>query len=285
MNVTEDHTNDYSRPRPVFRPDAATISTDEQVTLSGGGRLSDSIGLAGIRAWAVRRNVLGKLVVFLMVAAVVAGIATFLAVSGTGNVLASQYTSALLLADVILGLALGGVITWGIVKIWAARRAGSAGARLHVRLVGLFTLVAVVPAVIVAVLAALFFNYQVQSWFNDRIRTAVENSEAVAIAYLNEHRQVIAADALAMANDLNRTWGNVFASPAAAERAVQTQAALRSLSEAIVFDSNGNILARAGLSASLEFALPPFWAIDNARTGNVQLLQNENSDRVRKSVV
>ncbi len=284
--MTDEHSRRFPQSYAAHRPDENSISANDQLPLAGGGRLSDSIGLGGIRAWALRHNVGGKFVVALMVAAGLAGIATFLVMSGTGGVRVSQqYASALLLADLVIGLVLGAVITWGIVRIWAARRAGSAGARMHVRLVGLFTLVAVVPAVIVAVLAALFFNFQVQSWFNDRVRTAVESSVAVAEAYLNEHKQAIAADALAMANDLNRSRVETFANPARAASVVQTQAALRALSEAIVFDSSGRILVRAGLSASLEFIeQPPSWAVEKASNGEVVLLTNENSDRVRALV-
>ncbi|MEK9661539.1 MAG: PAS domain-containing sensor histidine kinase, partial [Alphaproteobacteria bacterium] len=247
----------------------------------GGGRLSDALGLAGVRAWAIRHNLVGKLVIALLVAAAVAGIATFLVMSNTGV----SVPPALLIADLVIGLALGAVVTTGVVRIWAARRAGSAGARLHVKLVGLFAVVAVVPAAIIAVLAALFFNFQVQSWFNERVRGAVENSVAVAEAYLNEHRQIIAGDALAMANDISRIWPDIYGNPSAVSRTVQAQAALRALSEAILFDANGRVIGRAGLSASLEFARPPIWAIEKAAGGEVVLLPTGNdSDRVRALV-
>jgi two-component system nitrogen regulation sensor histidine kinase NtrY len=284
--VTEPDKHIRTDPAAAGESGRLRISADDQVPLGGGGsRLSDSLGLAGLRAWAIRRNLGGKLVIALMAAAALAGVATFLVMSGTGIKVGQQYASALLLADLVIGLVLGAVVTIGIVRVWAARRAGSAGARLHVRLVALFTVVAVVPAVIVAVLAALFFNYQVQSWFNERVRTAVESSVAVAEAYLNEHRQVIAADALAMANDLSRVWPDIYANPAAAARTVQAQAAIRALSEAIVFDSSGRIIARAGYSASLEFSLPPYWAVEDAADGEVVLLPTDNdSDRVRALV-
>ena len=254
--------------------------------IGGGARLSGPTRLDGMRAWAVRRNLSGKLVIVLMAAAALAGVATFVVVSGTAGVrFSQQYTTALFIVDLVIVLSLGAVITLGIVRIWAARRGGIAGARLHVRLVGLFTLVAVVPAVIIAVLAALFFSFQVQVWFNDGVRKAVENSVVVAEAYLSEHRHVIAADALAMANDLSRSWPEIFSDPASAARAVQTQAAIRALSEAIVFDSSGRIVARAGLSASLEFDRPPVWAIESAVPGKVVILQNDDDNsRVRALV-
>ena len=89
-------------------------------------------------------------------------------------------------------------------RVWVERRRGLAGSRLHVRLVLLFGLIAVMPAIIVAVFSSLFFNFGVESWFSDRVRTAIAESVAVAEAYLHEHQQAIRADALAMANDLNR---------------------------------------------------------------------------------
>ena len=86
---------------------------------------------------------------------------------------------------------------------WSGAR-GSAGSRLHVRLVLLFGVVAVVPAILVAGFAAAFFNLGIQAWFGDRVRTALESRCQVAQAYLEEHRNNIRGDALAMANDLNR---------------------------------------------------------------------------------
>ena len=60
------------------------------------------------------------------------------------------------------------------------------------------------PTIIVAVFSYLFFSFGVEAWFSDKVRTAISESVAVAEAYVKEHQQAIRADALAMANDLNR---------------------------------------------------------------------------------
>jgi two-component system nitrogen regulation sensor histidine kinase NtrY len=91
-----------------------------------------------------------------------------------------------------------------LVRVWVERRRGAAGSRLHVRLVLLFSVVAVVPAMLMATFAAIFFNLGIQAWFSDRVRTALEASLVASRAYLEEHQNNIRADALAMANDLNR---------------------------------------------------------------------------------
>jgi two-component system nitrogen regulation sensor histidine kinase NtrY len=71
-------------------------------------------------------------------------------------------------------------------------------------MVMLFSLVAVAPAIVVAVFSALFLNFGLESWFNERVSTALEESVAVADAYGEEHRQQIRAEVLAMANELDR---------------------------------------------------------------------------------
>lgn len=64
---------------------------------------------------------------------------------------------------------------------------------------------------------------------------------------------MIRADALAMANDLNREAARLLTDPGRFAQVVATQAALRALTEAIVFDGSGRMLARSGLSFTLEF--------------------------------
>ena len=82
------------------------------------------------------------------------------------------------------------MVIYRVVKIWSARRRGSAGSQLHVRLAQLFGLISVAPAIIVAVFSALFFNFGLESWFSDTVRTALKESEAVASAYLEEHKRI-----------------------------------------------------------------------------------------------
>ena len=69
---------------------------------------------------------------------------------------------ALLLINLTLGLSLGALIAWRLVRLWSERRSGRAGARLHVRLVAMFSAIAVVPAILVAVFAAVTLNLGVE---------------------------------------------------------------------------------------------------------------------------
>lgn len=88
----------------------------------------------------------------------------------------------LLILDTILLLALGALVARQLVRLWTERRRGLAGSRLHVHIVLMFSLVAVTPAILVAVFSALFLNFGIQAWFSERVRTAIEASNAVAQA-------------------------------------------------------------------------------------------------------
>src|SRR5690606_3232909 len=71
----------------------------------------------------------------------------------------------LLLVGLIFLLLLGAVVARRIVELWAGRRRQQAGSQLHVRLVYLFSVIAVVPAIVVAVFSVLFFHFGLQGWF------------------------------------------------------------------------------------------------------------------------
>src|SRR5258708_32479638 len=88
-----------------------------------------------------------------------------------------------------------------------------------------------------------------------------------------------------MASDLNHEAYILNFNPSRLAQVVRTQAALRSLNEAEVFDSSGRVLARSGFSLSLEFGLIPEWAMLQARNGDAALVTGDNDDRVHALVL
>ena len=110
----------------------------------------------------------------LAAAALASGIATYLALTGAPPLRARRQLGADP-AQSRSGAAAraGRLVAKRLVAVWAERRRGLAGSRLQVRLVGLFSLIAVLPTIIVAVFSYLFFSFGVESWFSDRVRTAI----------------------------------------------------------------------------------------------------------------
>lgn len=233
-------------------------------------------GLSVSRRWQ------NRLAILLIIAAIASGIATYAALTETPPLGNDPDTVIWLLnLDLLILLMLVAMVAWRIVGLWSGRRRKLAGSHLHVRLVYTFSLLAAVPAITMTIFSAFFFHFGVQTWFSERVQTAINESQAVAEAYLQEHKQIIRADALAMANDLDRQARYLLANDGAFEKIVQTQSLLRNFSEAIVFDLSGRILARSGLTFSLEFEEVPKFALQQAEGGEVVVMTGGNDDRVR----
>lgn len=243
-----------------------------------------------IPAWLrddTNRNKIGRIVTILIaVTAVVAGIATYVAITtdDPGQQGGSDNLITLIYIDLVLLMLLGVVVMRRVVRIWSERRRGAAGARMHVRLVAMFAALSATPAVIVAGFSLLFFDLGLESWFSDRIRTALNSSEAVAQAYLGEHIRNIEADALWLANAISKDAPALSSNPALLNRVLDFQAFSRNLSEALIFEDRGRILARSGLTISLEFEPISTAAIERASEGEVVILQSDADDRVRALV-
>ena len=237
------------------------------------------------RIWAGRIGLRRKIAFALAMAALASGIATYLALTKAPPFGPDpNAVLSLLNLDLILLLLLGAVVAWRLIEVWAERRRGLAGSRLQIRLVVLFSLIAVMPTIIVAVFSYLFFNFGVESWFSEKVRTAISESRAVAEAYLHEHQQAIRADVLAMANDLNRDALKLALNPQHLGQVVSAQAALRGLTEAMIFDRAGRTLAKSSLSFTLGFEPIPEDKIRLAAEGDVVIMTNDSDDRVRALV-
>src|SRR5437868_12703895 len=241
--------------------------------------------LARLRSWTGGIGVWRKIAIALAAAALASGIATYLALTGAPPFGPRPVLVLLLLnLDLVLLLALAAVVAKRLFEVRAERRRGLAGSRLQVRLVGLFSLIAVLPTIIVAVFSYLFFSFGVEAWFSDKVRTAITESVAVADAYVREHQQAIRADALAMAADLDRSASTLVLNPQYLEPVLAVQAAMRVLTEAAVLDRNGTMMARTGLAFALGFEDIKQDALRRANQGEVIIITDDQEERVRALV-
>ncbi len=226
-----------------------------------------------------------RLALFLIVAGLISGFSTYAALTAMPPFGDDPNTVIWLLdADMIILLLLVILIARRVVGLWSGRRKNIAGSRLHVRLVFIFSLLAATPAIIMTLFSAFFLHFGVESWFSERVSSAVNNAQAVAEAYLEEHQQVIRADTLAMANDLNRQASFLMNNQEAFDKVMQTQSLLRNLSEAVVFNKSGQILASSGFTFTLSFEALPTYAIAQAIENEVVVMTGGNDDRVRALV-
>jgi two-component system, NtrC family, nitrogen regulation sensor histidine kinase NtrY len=230
---------------------------------------------------------LGKAVTLVLAAlAFLVGLATFVFLArGTPFGLQPGVSVGLLLGNLSAVLLLVAVLAGRLTRVWVERRRGSAGSRLHVRLVLLFGGVAVAPAILVACFAVAFFHFGIQAWFNDPVRQAVTESLQVSRGYLDEHRDNIRSVALEMANDLTRAGQFLSADPSVFVEVLGTQTTLRGLTEAVIYDPlTRQVLAAAGLFAGMGIELPAQDVTSRVLGGDVVVLAAGDGTRVQAVV-
>ena len=193
----------------------------------------------------------------------------------------------ILLADLVYILFVATLVLGQLARLIAARRAQSAGSRLHLRLIGVFALLALLPTATVAVFAGLTVNVGLEGWFSDRVRTVVSSSLAAAQAYETEHREDLAQDAEALAGYLdNVRRRNVFVADAElrvalSEAQPQVQRGLR---EAYIIDGTGEIRARGEGSYLFDFEKPLEEQISQASQDGLHIIQDWDNNEFRALV-
>ena len=230
---------------------------------------------------------LGKVSTIVLAAlALAVGVATFIMLArGSPIGMKAGLGVGLVLGNLSVLLLLGAAMAGRLTRVWAERRRGSAGARLHVRLVLLFSGVAVAPTIVVAIFAVVFFQVGIQAWFNNPVREALTESLQVSRGYLEEHRNNIRAVALEMANDLNRAGQYLAIDPRAFGAVLAAQTTLRGLTEAVIYEpESGQVIASAGLFGGIGTEPPPTWATEQARGGDVVVMDSADGTRVRAVV-
>jgi two-component system nitrogen regulation sensor histidine kinase NtrY len=143
---------------------------------------------------------------------------------------------------------------WQVVQ---ARRRGRAAARLHVQIVSLFSVIAVLPAVLVSIVANVTIDRGLDRLFSGTTKAAIENSLIVASAYLNENAQLIRGDILGMANDIANARPLFDQDRRSFREMLTASAASRNLPGAMLLDKETNVLETAQTGIEQDFAKPP----------------------------
>ncbi|MFW2830182.1 ATP-binding protein [Sphingomonas sp. ID0503] len=180
-------------------------------------------------------------------------VATYFIVAGTGGqqrLLTPPLVALLLVANLVPLMALM-VLVARRVAVKRARDAGGTG-RLRVRLVATFSVIASVPTLLVVIFASLLFQYGVEFWFSDRARTVLINSDRVAQAYVEENRQRLSADIVAMGTDVANALISVSVDDPRFSAAFARQVAYRNLSEAAIITIGQDGARRLVVGANLD---------------------------------
>ena len=206
------------------------------------------------------------------VLAMLSAFATFVVLADLTPVVPSHsVVVTLLFINALTVFLLLGVIAHEVWLVVQARRRGRAAARLHVRIVALFAVIAAVPAILVAIVASVTLDRGLDRLFSTQTRAIIENSLTVADAYLQEHAQMIRGDIMAMSFDVTRAKPLFDAERERFKQFLTAQARVRGLSAAMIIGLAATIIESAEIDANQPTPLP-----DSAGLATV----NENEPKI-----
>ncbi|WP_333683238.1 sensor histidine kinase NtrY-like [Pontibaca methylaminivorans] len=243
--------------------------------------------LAAFNRWRRTRRARNLGTLGLVVLGPLLALATYLVLGQFDKHSSARLLRFVLLADLVYVLAVATLVLHQIARLVAARRAKSAGSRLHLRLTGVFALLALIPTVTVAVFAMLTVNVGLEGWFSDRVSQVVGSSLAAAQAYEAEQREDLAEDALALARYLDSSRQVALFMDDGELRQIlnQGQAQIqRGLREAYVIDGTGRIRSRGERSYLFDFDDPGEDRIAEARDDALTIIQDWDNNEFRALV-
>lgn len=192
-----------------------------------------------------------------------------------------------LLADLVYILAVAALVLARIARMIAARRSRSAGSRLHLRLSAFFAVIALVPAITVAVFAVITINIGLEGWFSERVRNVVGSSLAAAQAYQDEQQRSLVTDGQAVASILERArQDNPFISDGEIRQILsQAQVGIqRGLRVAFIIDGNGVLELRGERSYLFDFVQPDAADLERATAGELVVIKDWPNSEFRALV-
>jgi two-component system nitrogen regulation sensor histidine kinase NtrY len=217
--------------------------------------------LAGAGDWRIWRVMQSRAVlgVGYGLAAALTALAILLAASppSTGSLgPASQLILTVLGLNLILILGLTLVV---IRRFWVLidARDRDPGARLQLRFVTMFALVALVPAIVVALFYGVLVTRGVDNWFSSRVTTVVNNSAILARSYVEEQRIYISNHLIPMGADLNHAAPALAASPITFNHFLGDLTNFHGFSAGYLIDRDGRVLARAEAADAPPLVIPP----------------------------
>ncbi len=150
------------------------------------------------------------------------------------------------------------VILFDVVRLVRQWRQGLAGARLHVRIVGLFTLIAAVPAILIAVVASVTLERGLSPWFSGALRELVTNSGTIAQGYQQQLCQNVGREMKLMAEDIEnaKRTGLYDQNRSVFKTFLTTRAVMLGFPFAVMMRQDGTIVERAE-TRSTDEVLPP----------------------------
>ena len=208
-------------------------------------------------------------------------IATFISADLFQKTTSTVLLRNLLLLDLIYVLVIAGLVAIRITRLILLRRSRTSGSRLHTRLTKVFTLIALLPTIIVAIFATVSINFGLEGWFSSNVQKVVQNSMMAAKAYENEQKQYLINDLNYLANVLNTEISKNRFIEEGYIRNVLSKYQPNSISESFIIDFTGEIRLRGERSYLFDFEKISNADIDKAISGEIIIIKDWPTNEFR----
>ena len=162
----------------------------------------------------------------------------------------------LLFADLILLILFFAVIIHKTYKILSERKKGKLGSETSLRYIIFFSTTTLLPSIIIALFSLILFNVGLQKYFDNKIKTAINNSSDVAHNYVEQIRSSIEADVSLIVLDVNNRSSLYYENPKRFLNLLASQRLLRRLDEIHLLDGSADIIMSNVVDSSIKF-IPP----------------------------
>ncbi len=236
---------------------------------------------ASARNTLARARAMRRLGIVTVIAAPVIAVVSYLLLTGLSSV---EITRGTVLATIIVNgvmlMLLISTIIFELTRVRSERGETTSGSRLHWRIIGWFGLLAVIPALAVAVVAFVALDRRLDYWFSSKTRAIIETSGEVAEAYVTEHAKILRGDLIAMSLDLDRARSTYEINPGQFGQYLRTQATLRGLPAAFLLDDSGQVLIESLNEPGLQVFMPTRLAITRGGGGAPVIIAPGTTDQI-----
>ncbi len=233
------------------------------------------------------RGLPGWLATFFIVLGTLMGMFTFLVLTRLTPIEPTELTvRALLYANAALVLTMLLLVVSQIISLVLERRKGTPGSGLHIRLISLFSIIAALPAILVAIFATVTLNRGLDSWFSERTQAIVDTATTVAEAYVTNASEATRSDVANIATDLVQQRDMYDKDRPSFVRRLARHAALRNLSAAYILDESKKT-REANVTANdrIKFISPTADVLQKANDGDAILMPPGKGGNLVRAII
>ena len=219
---------------------------------------------------------------FLFITSFFLSLAIFIIISGFFKDTDILDVSSLLILDLLIILLIIFVTFLKVRRIIISRKERKSGSYLHIQLSVIFGLITFIPSILVTVFSLLFFDQGIKIWFAKKVSTAISGSKFISESYFKEHSNNLKNDIVFLSKEINNEKVAFFTDKDRLTNLLKSLISIKLIDEAIIFERNGQLLAKIGNNFLIdEEPPPPLWSIFRADDGEVSIFTNDKNNRVR----